>query len=342
MLIWFILFFVNMDKEKSLIVVRTILRLLVGIMFISAAILKLLSIDLFEIYIYSFNLFSFELTTIISRLIIAAEILLGLGLVFKIYYKQAWWLSVFMIVGFSLFLIYVIIYRTDDNCHCFGELIQLNPSESIYKNIFSIIILFFIRKENNYEYGKKLRKWLVTSSIAISVILSFVVIPMDTIYNKIVSKEKNINTLDFEHSLKPPQNINLLNFETINDSLVVKHDTLTLLDLSIDQYIIGFIAAGCKYCKLGTNKLSMIFEHNNIDKKHLKLFVWGYDSSIANFVNETQTSEYEYWFIDPGVSIDITYGRFPTYVWVENGKIVDSGNLRDLEENKIVSFLKYK
>ena len=53
---------------------------LVGGVFIIAAILKLISIDEFEIYIYSFNIFSFLLTTFVSRIIIIGEFILGLFL----------------------------------------------------------------------------------------------------------------------------------------------------------------------------------------------------------------------------------------------------------------------
>ena len=38
-------------------------------------------------------------------------------------------------IGFTLFLIYTAIYRNDANCHCFGSFIEINPVESIIKNI---------------------------------------------------------------------------------------------------------------------------------------------------------------------------------------------------------------
>ena len=328
-----------MNKTSVLAISKLLVRLLVGLVFLVAAVLKLFGIDSFELYIYSFNIFGYGITTVLSRLLIAAEILMGLGLMLKIRYKEVWNLTMLAFIGFTLFLVYVIIFRNDDNCHCFGDLVRLNPSESIIKNVVSMFLLLFVRREDDYSFKPCLKKWLIGISVAIAIILPFIVFPMDTVYNMIASKDNNINTIEFENSLRDPKTVNLLHFEMLNDSMLVRHDTLATIDLSEDRYIINFIAAGCEFCKLGAKKLSMIIEHNNIDKRHLKFLVWGYDADIVEFMGETNTTGYEFWFVNPMKSIDITYGRFPTYVWLDDGKIVTSGDLRDLSEEKILKFL---
>ena len=114
-------------------------------MFIIAAILKLISIDSFEIYIYSFGLLNFLFTTIFSRLLIVGELLIGLMFIFKMKYKLVWRTTLIIQILFTLFLIYVMIFRNDDNCHCFGDLIELSPLESIIKNVAIIGVLFLIK-----------------------------------------------------------------------------------------------------------------------------------------------------------------------------------------------------
>lgn len=307
--------------------------------FIVAAVLKLFGIDSFELYIYSFKIFGFGLTAVLSRMLIAAEILMGLGLMLKIRYKEVWSLTMLAFVGFTLFLVYVIIFRNDDNCHCFGDLVRLNPSESIIKNVVSMFLLLFVRREDDYSFKPCLKKWLIGISVAIAIILPFIVFPMDTVYNMIASKNNNINTIEFENSLRDPKTVNLLHFEMVNDSMYVSHDTVARLNLSDGRYIVSFVTAGCDFCKFGASKLSMIAEHNGIDKVHLKFLVWGYDADIVRFREETNTADSDYWFIHPKKSIDITYGRFPTYIWLNNGKIVTSGDLRNLNENGIVNFI---
>lgn len=329
-----------MKKELLLKTSKTAARLLLGLMLVTAAVLKLLSIDNFEIYIYSFGIFSFTLTTVFSRLLIAAEILLGFCLIFKIYYKKVWWLSTLMMAGFTLFLVYVMIFRNDDNCNCFGELIKLNPSESIYKNIVSILLLLAIRKEKNAVYKPKFRKWLAGISIAVAVILPFVVFPMDSVYNKIVSKDNNINTMAFENSLHDSINIVKLDFIHENDTIIIKRDSLARLDISDDKYIISYVSAGCRFCKMGSEKLMMILERNKISEKHLKFLIWGYDANIIDFAKETNTMDCEYWFISPYMSLDITFGRFPVYIWTDEGEIAKTCDLRNLTENEIRGFLK--
>lgn len=315
-------------------------RLLLGLMLVTAAVLKLLSIDNFEIYIYSFNIFSFTLTTVFSRLLIAAEILLGLGLIFKVRYKEVWWLTMLMMAGFTLFLIYVMLFRNDDNCNCFGDLIKLNPSESIYKNVVSILLLLLIRKEKDAVYKLKFRKWLTVISIAVAVILPFVVFPMDSVYNKIVSKDNNINTVAFENSLHDSINIIKLDIIQENDTMIIRRDSLARFDISDDRYIISYVSAGCKFCKMGVEKLAMIFNRNKIGERHLKFLIWGYDADIIDFVKETNTQGCEYWFISPLMSLDITFGKFPVFVWTDSGAIANSGDTRDLAENEIREYLK--
>ena len=318
---------------------RASLRCLLGTLFLVAAVLKLLTIESFELYIYSFKIFGFGLTAVLSRMLIAAEILMGLGLILKIRYKEVWRLTMLALTGFTIFIVYVLIFRNDSNCHCFGDLIRLNPAESLVKNVVSMILLLLVRNENDHIYKPQIKKWLFGLSISTAVILPFVLIPTDSIYNMIFSKDNTINALEFENLKNDRKDLQLLRLETENDSTVLTRDTLAVLDLSDDRYIVSFISAGCEFCRLGASKLSIIFENNNIDKQYLKFFVWGYDADIVEFMQTTNTFDCEYWFIHPKKSINITYGKFPTYIWLNNGNIISSGDLRDLSEDKILKFI---
>ena len=132
--------------NKTITILKTIIRIGIGVFFIASAILKLLSLDHFELYIYSFNIFSFMLSSFAARAIIAAEILVGILLIAKVRYKAAWWLTMLMLIGFSFLLIYVILFRDDSNCHCMGDLVEIKPSLSLIKNLVAIALMLFIRK----------------------------------------------------------------------------------------------------------------------------------------------------------------------------------------------------
>ena len=126
-----------------------ILRLLIGVVFIASAVLKLFSIDQFEIYIYTFDIFNFFITSLLSRLLITFEFLLGVFLICKFFYQKTWWLTMLTMIGFTLFLIYTALFRNDANCHCFGSFIEVDPVGSIFKNIAIIVLLLFVKKQRN-------------------------------------------------------------------------------------------------------------------------------------------------------------------------------------------------
>ena len=306
-----------MSNLSSSDILRLTIRLLLGVFFIGTAVLKLLSIDSFEVYIYSFGIVNYVTVTILSRLLIFIELLIGIGLIFKIYFRQIWWLTMLMMAGFTIFLIYAAIFRNDSNCHCFGDLIKLNPTQSIFKNIITIALLLFIRKEKSHDYKPLLRKWLVALTIVTSFVISFVLLPMDVIYNRIYSDKENVNTVAF--------------YESISDS--------TFVDLQHGRYLINYALAGCKFCRLGADKVTMMLDRHGISHDRLKFFIGGSDEAIARFIELTGTSDYEHWKIPAPEFMSITYGRFPLYVFIEDGKVVKAGDFRILDD-KMMKALK--
>ncbi len=297
---------------------RLTIRLLLGVFFIGTAVLKLLSIDNFEVYIYSFGLFSYTWTTFFSRLLIFIELMIGISLILKIYFKQIWWLTMLMMIGFTLFLVYAAIFRNDSNCHCFGDLIELNPTQSIFKNIFTIALLLFIRKERSYDYKPLLKKWLVAITLLLSLAIPFILVPMDVIYNKIYSEKDNVNTVAF--------------YESLGDS--------TFVDLQQGRHLINYVLAGCKYCRIGAEKVTMMMGRHGISHDRLKFFIGGSDEAIAKFVEATGTSDYQHWKIPAPEFMAITYGKFPLFVFIEDGKVMKAGDFRILDDGNLVEFLK--
>lgn len=312
------------------------IRLLIGVFFIAAAVLKLISIDNFEVYIYSFNIFNFVTTTFLSRLLIFIELSLGLSLIFKIYYKQTWRFAVLMMVGFTIFLIYTLIFRNDSNCHCLGSLIELNPWQSILKNIIVLALLFIIKKEDNFGIktlsGQKIRRWLTAVVFLVSAVISFVIMPMDIIYNKIYSERESVNTVAFYESLSDSTYSEFLRIlpEKIDDSVVFESE-IRLMDVSEGRYIINYVLAGCKFCETGADKLTLMLDRHGIAHERLKFVIIGGDFSASKFIKATKTYDYEHWRIAVPTMMNITFGRFPLYVIIEDGKIIHASDFRGIE-----------
>jgi len=332
-------------SNKALEISKLTIRLLIGVFFIAAAVLKLISIDNFEIYIYSFNIFSFVTTTFLSRLLIFIELSLGLSLIFKIRYKPTWWLAIFMTTGFTVFLIFAIIFRDDSNCHCLGSLIELNPWQSILKNIITLALLFFIKKEDNFEIktllNPKSKRWCTAIILIISAVISFIIMPMDVIYNKIYSEENNINTIAFYESLNDSTYIDFLNIlpDKAGDSVIFIHEN-RMMGIYKGRYLINYALAGCKYCRVGAEKLRLMLDKHDISHEKVKFVVGGSDIAVSNFIRHTNTYDYGHWKIAAPKFMSITYGKFPLYVFIEDGKVVKAGDFRNIEEKELAEYLK--
>ncbi len=304
-----------MSKNSLSDSLKLTIRLLLGVFFIGTAVLKLLSIDNFEIYIYSLGIFSYTWTTFFSRLLIFIELSIGISLVLKICFKQIWWLTMLIMIGFTLFLIYAAIFRNDSNCHCFGDILELNPTQSIFKNIITLALLFIIKNEKSHDYKPVWRKWLLAGNLAVSFVISFVLLPMDVIYNKIYSEKENVNTVAF--------------YESMSDSTFAGIQS---------RYLINYALAGCKYCRLGAEKVTMMVDRHGIQHDRVKFFIGGSDEAISRFIELTKTQDYEHWKIPAQKFMAITYGKFPLYVFIEDGKVVKAGDFRILDDEIIESF----
>ena len=365
----------KVNGQKSMVnsqwsMVNSLSSKLVGCVFIIAAVLKLISIDEFEIYIYSFDILSFLLTTFVSRIIIVGEFILGLFLILKINYKFIWKTSLIILILFTLFLIYAAIFREDSNCHCFGDLVELNPLESIIKNLILILLLLLSQQPtvngqqstvngqqstvngqqstansqqptvngqqstvnsqqstvnsqqptvNSQQPTAKVLVILLTCSL-----LVFIISPPDSIYKMIYSSEKEVSSIDLYESFDEVVKIDFKEDELIFDSI---SDFNTK-----ENQLIVIVSSGCKYCKLGMKKLSLMIKNDDISPDNIDIFIWGSPEGIIDFRDGTMTEDIDYWHIMPNKAIDITYGRFPIFIMMENKNIIKVGDFRDLDD----------
>lgn len=302
---------------KPIEIAKLVIRILLGIMFITTAILKLITIDAFELYIYSFGILNYVLVSIFARLVIAFEFLVGVFLIAKIWYKYTWWGTMLMMIGFTFFLIYVSIFRNDANCHCFGELIELDPLNSIIKNLITIMLLLFIRKENDYQF--RFKKWFIGLTMAVALIIPFAVFPMDGVYNKFKSPKNEFNIEAFE--------------------ALQQDSTLTEIQWDDGNYFVAFYISGCKYCKLSIKKISSMVERNNLDYNKIIILITGNEYNIDLFKEESGTEDYRYYFTHPKMLLDVVYGKFPTFFYLKDGEVQKAVDFRGIEEGELVDFL---
>lgn len=301
--------------EKFNNILKLIIRIGIGTFFIISAVLKILGLEHFELYIYSFKLFNLTLSALVARTIIAAEILAGILLIIKVRYREAWWFTLLMLVGFSLLLIYVILFRNDSNCHCMGELFEIKPSISLIKNLIAIVLLFFIRKEKDYDFRKRTRILILTGAFLAALVPPFVLFPIDDIYNAF-SKPEVYNEASL-HAL-------------MQDSVMLEQD----IPLADGNYIVGIVSSGCDFCRTSCLKMSEIVSNNELDNTRIIYWIWGDSTSIQTFPSETQTEAFRFVTINPLAAIRIT-NTFPLYLFFKDGEVVKTANLKQLTEKEV-------
>lgn len=307
-------------NTKIKTIIKWTLRIVLGALFITTAILKVVSVDAFTVYIYSFGIFNFPIATLFARLLIAFEFLVGVGLIFQIQYKYTKWLTMLSLIGFTFFLVYAAVFRNDANCHCFGEFIELDPFYSIFKNLGMIGILLVVWKEDKDRIKpliKNIIAWI--SAVAITVVCLVVIAP-DSLYNKIYNAHHDYNANTFE---------------------MLKNDS-TMLAFNIDSgnYIIPVVLSGCKYCKMGMEKLNSIVERHHLDVSKIKICIATPSPEyIETFKQETKTDAYTFYPVSPFAAIDLVYGKFPSFLYISDGKIVKCFDIRGLTEDEMKEWL---
>ena len=64
-----------------------VVRVLLGLFFVVSAIAKWVDIDRFEVHVFSYNLLSLNASFLVARLIVVAELLVGIGLAANIWHR---------------------------------------------------------------------------------------------------------------------------------------------------------------------------------------------------------------------------------------------------------------
>jgi len=297
------------------------IRIIIGCVFIASAILKYLSIDTFDLYIYEHQLFNYAITAILTRLLIAAEFALGIMLIGNILIKFTYFTTFLFLAGFTVYLfLQPLLFDVDlSNCHCFGDKIILNHTQSIIKNIVLMLLLLLV----NIDFYKW-RKYELPIFIALAIVTTtaFMLINApDFIYKKLFDSNVRIDVELYESTLQSTTKYN---------------------DFTSDDMLICMYSNKCKYCKIAAGKIDEIIKQNNIGTDKVRCVFWGTNDSteIKNFFIECKIEALDYTVIPVTNFLAITNGKMPVILFSEKGKITQSVNYTGLSEKDIVTFLR--
>ena len=298
---------------------KSALKVLLGLVFIVSAVLKLLDMDSFEIYIYSYHFFSLNFSFIVARLAIILELVLGIGLVSHCLHKLMWWGSMAMLGGYTLLLIYALTLGRTDSCHCFGDFLQLDPKQSLIKNgVLMLLFLLIYRMES----WKTPFRWLILClAVIASSIAVFVVSPPDN-YTSAYTMEQSLQVELFD--------------EMLNDS------PLDSLNLREGKQIVCFFSTGCEFCQLSAHKLSLMQQYYDFPTTKVTYLFMGSEKGIDKFYEKSGSVQYRN-VLYPDVMRMLTAinGEFPTIVFLDNGVVVHEYGLRNMKEEEMKAFMAF-
>jgi len=305
------------------IYVSNILRILIGLVFVASAILKYISIDIFDLYIFEHNLFSISVTETLTRLLIAAELVLGIMLISNILLRFAYYVTVAFLAGFTVYLFLLPYFFDVDitNCHCFGDAIVFNRAESIVKNLILLLCLLFVSPK--YYSHKKWKTW-VFLAMSIIAFAALMVISAPNYLYQIVHQEKI--------------QIDIPLYETALENSGVEKS------FTDGKHIICMYTTGCQFCRKSALKLHLILKHHNLSEDKVKAVFWKgtADSLIHKFFCEQKIPVPEYTTFCPDTFLTITHGKMPVLLFFDYGNLVQKASYITLNEKEVVDFMTAK
>ena len=296
---------------------KSTLKVLLGLVFIVSAVLKLIDMDSFEIYIYSYHFFSLNVSFIVARLAIILELVLGIGLVSHTVHKMYWWGSMAMLGGYTLLLIYALTLGRTDSCHCFGDFLQLDPKQSLIKNgVLMLLFLLIYRMES----WKTPFRWLILIlAVMASSIAVFVISPPDNLTS----------------NSDPEQNLQTELFNEMLDDV-----PLEALNLREGKQVICFFSTSCDYCQMAARKLSLMQQFYGFPKESITYLFMGNEESIAKFYEESGSAQYrDLLYPDVSRMMKAINGNFPVIVFLEDGEVVHEYGFRNMNEVEIKAYM---
>lgn len=281
----------------------------VGILFVISAILKTLGMASFEMYLYEFRIVSFEIAAVVSRLIIAAELAVGLALLANI--KWADFVAGAMLLGFSIFLIVQLQQGNMGNCHCMGEMFDLSPDKSLTKNLLMMTLLFWGHRMAKY-LGQSKKNWIITVVVIglVSLIAVFA-----------------INRPDFMRLIKERE----YSQEKLAELLEQKYS----LGLKGDK-VVCVLSTTCGNCKMAARRMEGIFTRYDWKDDEIltifsdnKIISGPIEERIDSFFEETKTKRRNVIIVSQD-TLSLVAPRVPTIFLLKDGVVQKTHGYRSI------------
>lgn len=289
---------------------RLFFRELLGLIFILSAVAKLAGADNFELYVFSLGVFSLGASFIIARLVIALELFLGVWLMVNTHPKAAIKLAVALLAAFSAFLVVLIVKGSKDNCHCFGDLIDFTPVQSLVKNAVLAAVAALSLKVKPFNIPR--RNLIAALAGVASLAAVFIISPPDNLMYKSYAID-GFNQDIFDKAVA----------DGLIDEALTEGDDLTC-----------FFSFNCEFCHMTAKKLSIMLGRGAFEGATVNVLVGGkYDDFAAEAAAFFADSQLPYNSLDSlpaNTFLHITNGHYPVVIHTQDGRLLEQWSYRDL------------
>jgi hypothetical protein len=277
-----------------------ILRYLIGLVFLVSAYSKLISPGIVEIILVDHGIAgSRETAALFVRLLVGFEFALGL-LFFQPNLLKKFVLpaSLLFLFAFSVYLIYTgYILGDNQNCGCFGSMIEMLPLESIIKNIFLIAGILWLYKLIK-EDGNKIVLPLIF--LVVSVAAVFIISP--------VKSEKDSKFSGYTNFIGKGR-----------------------VDLSDGKVILAVYNTECEHCQELAKEINVLSKTSKNFPKYYSLFFSEGEISIDSFKVITGY-DFPYQIIDARTFFDLIGTSPPRIYLLENGVVKETWDMDFVEK----------
>ena len=326
--------------EKRNLYISWTLRVFLFALFVFSAITKMLPLTPFEKQLVDLGFADWHTAPYFARLIIGLELGLGIALIQNHFFKRLVIpATALLLVAFCIHLSYQIAIGQGGNCGCFGQFIEMTPTEALIKNIVTLGLLgwlFFISHEkksaNRFSF-----LLLIWSFSTLFMFMAFPFAPFKEMSNIVVNTE-NIpwepETTTAETGTVDTTKVAVTTtpVETVNPgptSVVSKFSKLNVfsgMKVKIDEgkRIVCFFIPGCDQCREAAKALTELSKDPNFPK----VYVYFGDEEVEKIDEFFQVAgkKYPYQVLGMGEFFTLmgAEGETPGILYLWNGNIQKS------------------
>jgi thiol-disulfide isomerase/thioredoxin len=317
--------------EKRNLYISWTLRVFLFALFVFSAITKMFPIFPFEKQLVDLGFADWCLAPYLARLIIGVELGLGIALIQNHYLKRVVIPSTaLLLIAFCIHLSYQIAIGQGGNCGCFGQFIEMTPTEALIKNIVTLGLLAWLFKISKEKKDNQ-RFSIVLLIGALSILFMFMYFPFSPCGKKCPPCEQ-LPCPPCDTVFVPINNGGDTMIPPVNpgpNPVTSKFSNLNVFDgrpVSIDKgkKIVCFFIPGCDHCREAAKALTELSK----DPSFPKVYIYFGDEEVEKIPEffEVAGKKYPYQVLGIGEFFTLMgpQGETPGILYMWNGNIQKS------------------